>query len=318
MKSPKIIVIGELNIDIVVHGLPRFPKAGELVNGNQVTIGAGGKSRNIAAMAGTLTSKGSVAMIAKTSRDDYGLWKVPVDALQQSNVDTTYVVVDGKAPEMPGIALILVDVHGANEIVGSQGITKKFAPEDVAAAKKLFARSGVDGFLVFTGNCPLPTARRAIQLANEHGLKVLFDPGGADNVAGCKPILKGLYLVKPNEHEAYEITGIRVTNFASAKRAADAMKKLGAQNVLITAGADGAYLFAGAIEQHLSVMDVTKTDTRDETGCGDQTMATLAASLKEGKSLEAACAVAVLSGTLQFYKAGIVPVTKEEIDGYQA
>ena len=52
---------------------------------------------------------------------------------------------------------------------------------------------------------------------------------------------------------------------------------------------------------------------KDETGCGDQTMAALCALLQDGKPIKEAAELAILTGTLQFHRSGIKPVIKEEL-----
>lgn len=311
-----LIVIGEINTDIVVSGLTRFPHAGELVNGQELFIGPGGKARNIAAMAGVLMPRGSVAMVSKTIQDKYGLWREPITALKHSGVDTTYVQIlpdDGK--EFPGIALILVDNNGTNQIIGAPGITRSFDETDIDQANELFATVGRNnGFMAFIGNCPAKTAEHAIQKANQHGVKVVFDPGGADDVTALLPLLKlGIYLFKPNEHEAEAMTGIKVSDTGSAGKAARVFMDLGVENVMITAGANGAYLFSPNAQKHLAIPQIASSATHDETGCGDQTMATLCACLQKGKPLSEAAEIATMAGTLQFHRKGIQPVKPSEL-----
>jgi sugar/nucleoside kinase (ribokinase family) len=67
------VVVGSLNTDIVGSGLRRFPGPGEHVYGQELLIGPGGKSRNIADMMARLGPEGSVAMVGRTVRDPYGL-----------------------------------------------------------------------------------------------------------------------------------------------------------------------------------------------------------------------------------------------------
>jgi ribokinase len=127
-------------------------------------------------------------------------------------------------------------------------------------------------------------------------------------------LIQGVYLVKPNEHEAKMLTGVEVIDYASARVAAHRLQELGAQNVLITHGEHGAYLFMESGESHIPIPQVSAGSDRDATGCGDQAMATLCAYLQMGRSLEKAAEVAVLAGTLQFYKSGIQPITQAEIE----
>jgi len=312
-----LIVIGEMNTDIIVTGLPRFPKAGELINGGKLFIGPGGKSRNIAAMAAALLPTGRVAMVSRTSQDKYGLWKEPVEALKQIGVNTKFVkIIDSQVTvELPGIALILVDQHGNNQIIGAPGITRKFSPEDIDEADELFKEvEKNNGFMVFIGNCPIQTAKHAIIKARKLGIKIVFDPGGADDLKSLITLLgDDIYLFKPNEHEARVMTGVNILDLPSAKKAAKVFMKMGVENVLITVGSNGAYLFTPDSDIHIPVPAVKESAEKDETGCGDQTMAAICALLLQDTSLYEAAKSAILAGTLQFHRRGIVPVTPTDL-----
>jgi ribokinase len=311
------IVIGSLNTDLVAVGVKKFPKPGEHVYGRELRIGAGGKSRNIADMLAHLTPPGSVAMIGRTVKDPYGLWKAPLDALSKVKVNTDYVNVleYEKTQKLPGIALIPVDENGNNQIFVLPGISDDFSTEDIDAATPLFeACSQNNGFLITTLECPLATVKHTIAKANEYGLKVIFDPGGIEDNAELTDILQaGIYLIKPNEHETKVLTGIQITNLATAQEAATKLHSFGIENVLITVGSQGAYLSTKETFIHIVVPAIALGTERDETGCGDQTIAALCATLQNGKPLQEAANLAILAGTLQFYRLGVQPVEKDEL-----
>lgn len=126
-------------------------------------------------------------------------------------------------------------------------------------------------------------------------------------------LLEGAFLVKPNEHEAKILTGVEVMNFESAQRAAHKLMHMGVESVLITAGVNGAYLFTSETEKHIPIPHIVGSGVKDETGCGDQTMATLCAYLQDGAPLARATETAILAGTLQFHKQGIQPITTAEL-----
>ena len=313
----KTIVIGSLNTDIVATGIKQFPKPGEHVYGKELKIGPGGKSRNIADMIAHLADENSVAMIGRTVKDPYGLWELPLDALKASTVNVDSVVIKDydEVQKLPGIALIPVDQQGNNQIFVLPGISDDFAPEDIDAAEPLFAEVGKEqGTLVLTLECPLQTATYAVRKANEHGLRVMFDPGGIEADTNLDELIKsGIYLIKPNEHEARMLSSITVTDFESAKQAAEKLQSMDIENVLITHGVNGAYLFTKTDNKHIPIPRVADSGQKDETGCGDQTMAALCAAIDSGKSIVEAAERAILAGTLQFHKLGIQPVTKTEL-----
>ena len=318
MNDTKLIVIGALNTDIVCAGLDQFPKPNDPIYGGKLVIGPGGKPGNIASMAGRLAPTGAVAMISKTVEDEYGLWRQPVVGLQKAGVNTDFVTIlkSSDTPHFPSVALVAVDKQGNNMCFIVPGISQEFNEEDIDKATPLLetvARN--NGIFALTLECPLPTARHGIAKAKSLGIKVALDPGGV--VAGMDIsdlIREQPYLIKPNEFEAKIITGVTVTDFATAHQAADKLKQLGAQNVLITHGEHGAYLFSDESSLHIPVPDVQADEAKDATGCGDQSMATLCVYLLSGKPLKEAAEAAVLAGTLQFHRIGIQPLTKEELE----
>jgi len=310
-----LIFIGSLNTDIVATGLKRFPRPGEHVFGENLIIGPGGKSRNVADMAAHLTASGTVSMVGRTTKDQYGMWKIPIDALRNSGVNIDYVVIDETSSKMPGVALITVEQTGHNQIVVLPGISDDFCEADIDNAEPLFNEvSANNGIVGLTLEAPISTVRYAAEKAKKHNLKIIFDPGGIPDGTEIGSLLRDMYLVKPNEHEAKTITGITVTNFDSAKQAAERLFELGAKNILITVGVQGAYLFTDSLQKHIPVPSITDDGVHDETGCGDQTMATLSAYLQAGASIEEAADIAIFSGTLQFHKQGIQPVSLSELE----
>jgi ribokinase len=310
-----IVVVGSLNTDIVLSGVAKFPQAGQQVYAESLSISPGGKSRNMAQMTATLTGKDTVAMIGKSVRDPYGLWKQPIDALKNAGVNTDYIkILDfEKTGKFPGIAIIPVDKNGNNNIYVVPGVNDDFSPKDIDDAKEIISQAK---YMVVTFEKPIETSLHAIATANKYGVKVLLDPGGISEAKDPKDVLKNkLFLFKPNEHETEMLTGIKVADFLSAKKAAKKLISEKVENLLITNGKNGAYFFNKDYSSHIKIPQVKQTDTKDETGCGDQTMAAIAASLSKGVDLVSAVEVGILAGTLQFYKKGIVPITKSELIG---
>ena len=284
--------------------------------GGQLQISPGGKSRNIAQMIATLSQENSVAMIGRTSSDPYQLWKAPVDSLQQAGVNVEYIKVIPfqESGKFPGIALIPVDQEGNNQIYVLPGINDDFSPEDIDAAEELFTiASRNKGMLVLSLECPFETVMHALKKANQLQMQIMLDPGGISEERNYDPLFAaGIFFIKPNAHEARMLTGYEVTGFASARRAAKSLLKRGIKNVLITLGKDGAYFFDGIHEEHIPVPAMEDNGIHDETGCGDQTMAAFCAAISEKKTPIEAVKLAIYTGTLQFHKYGIEPITSEE------
>lgn len=318
LDKVQIIVLGALHTDIVVVGVPHLPGSGEDVYGPELRIVPGGKSRNIANMAARLVEPGAVAMLSRTSRDPYGLWKPPVDALEEAGVNTQFITVDEYADTklFPGIALIAVDVKGSRNASISNTIVNSFTADDIDRAEPLFkAAAQHSGILALSMEMPFKTAVRSLELAAQLNLTTILDPGGLSQDADYERLLAAqIYLLKPNEHEARQLTGITVTNFNTAQQAAKLLMNKGVQHVLITHGERGAYLFGPNIEMQLPIPVLGKGKSQtDATGCGDQVMAALCAHLSDGVELTEATRLAVAAGTLQFHRVGVQPLSRADI-----
>ena len=239
-----------------------------------------------------------------------------MDALRDAGVNTNHVTVLPADAGMPGIALIPVDTEGNNQIYVVPGVNETFSPADIDSAFSVFEQAAADnGCLITTLECPYPTVLHATKRASAIGLRVLLDPGGMRTDANYEELLAaGIFFLKPNIHEARMLTGIDVVGLNSAAQAAAALRERGIQYVLITAGRNGGYLFGDNIALHLPVPHVEIGTVRDETGCGDQTMAAFAAWLHSSEDVLQAAKIAILAGTLQYGRLGVQPVRTEELE----
>jgi ribokinase len=268
-------------------------------------------------MAAPLLKPHMVAMLAKTTRDPYGLWKVPVEALEEAGVETAFVkIAEHRAEgEYPGIALIPVDDRGEHQIYSVPGVSATIAPRDIDDAAELFGAAVGARMLALTLDLPLPVAVHAVRKASSSGMTVVLDPGGLNESDDHGELLgEGISLLKPNEHEARILSGVEVVDFGTAREAAHILCDRGVGSVVLTHGQNGAYVFSGDDEAHIPAPPVPDEGTRDATGCGDQVTAVLCAELLRGKGLIQACKTAVLAGTLQYHRPGIKPVTIEEME----
>lgn len=321
MDDILVVVVGGLNTDIVGLGFENLVGSGQIAYGERLLIGPGGKSRNVAQMMAVLLGGRRVAMVGRTSRDPFGLWVHPLRALEEAGVSTEFIKIAPfeESGKFPGVALVAVDRHGNNQIYVVPGANDDFSRQDIQDAEPAFEAAGKNGgLLALSLELPLATAIHAVGLAACHGLRVILDPGGiTETIPHAELLSKGVFAIKPNEHEAQILTGIDVIDGATAGQAAARLRAHGIKNVLITLGKDGAYLATEDGGCHIPAPSIEAGSSRDATGCGDQVMAALCAALAGGEDFGTAARAAVVAGTLQFYKAGIVPVTAGELDRFK-
>lgn len=148
------------------------------------------------------------------------------------------------------------------------------APIGEDGMRKLYARLSVLGCgdtLVLSGSVPSDVGTNVYSeiFASLEGRGVRFcaDAAGA-LLRGA--LSRSLFVIKPNVAELEETLGRSVNGEAEICRAARELQRMGSEYVLVTAGADGAYLFApGDRAYHASVPSGEVIAT---IGAGDSTL----------------------------------------------
>ena len=121
---PRITVVGSINFDLVAR-VRRFPRPGETVAGSASRGGPGGKGANQAVGAARLGAE--VSMVGKLGGDIFT--EQLRDALEAEGVDIDGVRFDGGEC---GLALILVDDEGENQIVVTPGANGRLKADDLS------------------------------------------------------------------------------------------------------------------------------------------------------------------------------------------
>jgi ribokinase len=286
MSRRKIIVIGSCNTDMVIK-TSRFPTVGETVVGGTFFMNPGGKGANQAIAARRLG--GDVAFICKTGNDIFG--RQSEEHFLAEGIDTSYLISDPLKPS--GVALITIDENADNCIVVAPGANAALSPDDLLNAKSLIENA----FSVLIQlEIPIETAYYAIELARENNVQVILNPAPATQL--CKDILQKVSIITPNQTEAEMISGIKVNDIESARKAAKIIHELGVATVVITLGSLGALLLHEDCFYEIKSKEVVAVDT---TAAGDVFNGALAVALSESKNIEKAvefaCAAAALSVT---------------------
>lgn len=298
MPAP-ILVIGSSNTDMVVK-TSKLPAPGETVMGGTFLMNPGGKGANQAvaaarlatAFTGSLPAKKAITFVAKVGNDVFG--QQAVDGFRREGIDTRHMLTDADYPS--GVALINVDAQGENCITVAPGANAHLQPADVDAALQT---ASPDTIVLLQLEIPLPTVEYVVRRAAERGLRVMLNPAPARALpAGLFP---NLFLITPNETEAEILTGIRVTDWATAERAAQQLHRMGVSNVIITLGSKGAYLHTETGATVISPPPVTPVDT---TAAGDCFNGALAVALSEGQPLPEAVAFACRAASISVTRLG--------------
>jgi ribokinase len=253
-----LTVVGSVNLDLVAR-CERLPRAGETVTGASFERIPGGKGANQAVAAARLGA--DVAIVGCIGDDDFA--RDAVESLEEAEVATDGLrVADGPT----GVALILVDAAGENQIVVAPGANAQLRPEHVP---------DVSGPVLCQLEIPIETVAAAAERAEG-----FFCLNAAPARAVPASVLERADLVVANPYER---------------------ESLGSEPRLLalTLGAEGAVLLEAGEE--VARAEPPAVRAVDGTAAGDAFTACLVVSLLEGldrgDALRRACAAGALAAS---------------------
>ena len=287
--SPTIVVLGGINMDLIAVAT-RLPSPGETVLGSEFYTAPGGKGANQAVAAARMGA--SARMIGRVGKDMFGPGLL--DDLRSSGVDVSGVSEDVGAAS--GIAIILLDASRQNHIVAVYGANMRCDDTQVDAVAS--ALEGANA-LMLQMEIPAATSLKAARIAREMGVRVVWDPSP---VVGFPPEAYSLIdVLTPNQTEAAALTGVDVTDAASAEQAACALIERGVGAVIVKMGEDGAFYLSGGDSGYVPSFSVEATDT---IAAGDAFGAAMTCVLAEGKPMGEAVRYGVAAGALAVTRPG--------------
>jgi ribokinase len=284
--SGTVIVAGSINVDLIVR-VPRLPAAGETVLGDRFVQQNGGKGANQAVAASRAGAQ--VIMLGAVGDDDLG--RHALDGLAAEGVDIS--ACRRLAGEHTGLALIMVDDEGENQIAVASGANARMG-EAIIRGEAALIEPPSSAVCLLGFEVPNDVALAAARWASGLGLRIVLNPAPArpipDELLATGPILT------PNSTEAQSLTGIEEPEEAAASLSARTHAP-----VIVSRGAEGALLWTEGRATHLAAMKVDPVDT---TGAGDALNGILAAELARGEPLEQALRWAMVGAALKTTKPG--------------
>ena len=296
-----VLVVGSVTVDLTTFSARR-PARGETVLGDDFSLVLGGKGANQAVAAGRAGA--AVTMVACVGSDVFR--DIAVSALVEAGVDTAFVrTVEGPT----GIAHIRVDASGENDIVMVPLANGRLDEELVDEA--IAARAASCSVLLTQLETPLLLMRHTLAVARDAGLTTILDPAPAQPVDdGIWPLVD---VVTPNETEAEILTGIAVTDDATAGEAGRWFVERGVRHAIVTRAASGVTVVSAASVAHHPAIAVRSVDT---TAAGDAFAGHLGAALAAGATLDDAVRRSVAAGAIAVTRRGASPSlpTRSEVD----
>lgn len=285
----KIVVLGSTNTDMVIAGA-RIPVPGETVSGGKFLMNPGGKGANQAVAGARLSARrGVCTFVAKVGDDLFG--RETAARLKREGI-AARLVVDPAEPS--GTALIMVDAKGQNVISVALGANGTLVPADIAPFAADVAQAAV---LLLQLETPVETVLAAAKAARAGGATVILNPAPARKLP--RALYAQLDWITPNETEAEILTGVRVTDVASARRARDWFQARGVGHVLVTLGAKGVY--CGDCDR---IFPSRRVKAVDCVAAGDTFNGAFAVALAEGRECADAIAFAQKAAAISVTRPG--------------
>ncbi|TDV16604.1 ribokinase [Paraburkholderia caballeronis] len=286
-QGGRVVILGIYVTDLTFRAA-RMPLPGETIGGSAFRMGPGGKGSNQAVAAARAGA--DVVFCTRVGNDEFGAIARATWAAE--GITARAGVADGVAT---GAAHIFVDdTTGQNAIIVVAGAAGTLGPSDIDAIEDDIAAAQV---FVTQLEQPVDAARRGLETARRHRVTTVFNP------APALPLDDAIFplcdYITPNETEAAALTGERVDDVASARRAGDALLKKGVGTAIITLGEHGALLHGP--NQSVLVPAFRCGRVVETAGAGDGFTGGFAAALARGMDPQAAvrfgCALAGLSVT---------------------
>ena len=286
LKSPYAVVCGGVNIDIGAHSFA--PLRDKDSNPGKVELSLGGVGRNIAHNMRLLGV--NVCLLTAIGGDSRA--SQVEQSCRELGIDLSHAL---RVPEGRTSTYVFVgDSDGDMAVaVSDMEICEKLTPDYFASHLEL-----LNGATAVVVDANLP--RDSIAYLTEHCTAPVFiDPVSTVKAEKLHGLLGRVHTLKPNRIEAELLSGVKITDEATLRQAAEALLAQGLSRVFISLGGDGVL---AAQRDEMQLVPICKAEMRNATGAGDAMMAALVWSFLAGQSLvesaasgTAAAAIAVES-----------------------
>jgi ribokinase len=313
MKQTAVVVVGSFVQDLSFK-TEQLPRAGETRIGTFVT-GPGGKGFNQAIAChrqGVAT-----AFIGACGQDLFA------DSLKEFiAAEKVTAALDVHPEHSTGTAAILVDHSGQNCIVVALGANLSLTSSFVDAQAGHFKGAKV---VLVQAECNLAATEAALRQGRTHGATTIFNPAPINKEVSLE-LLRSADILTPNETEfqflMQHLFGKKVpTNPLEIppQELCEAAKLLGAKTVVITLGAQGAFVAhapgVATDEEPFYLVPPLSAHAIDTTGAGDAFSGGLAAGLiRHPNSLREAARYATAVASLSTERTGTAPAMPTEAE----
>jgi len=312
LGSPKILVVGDLMLDVYIYGdaLRISPEAPvPVLKVCKTEYGCGGAG----SVSADLAALGAVPFCLGLVGDDPN-GKILKDKLSDSGTNVSVVITVKGHPTTSKQRLIGLAQHRHRQQLirmdqeSTEPISNELCDRIMHAYRNYLSQ--VDAICLQDYNKGLLSSSlcaEMIKLAAGARKKVLVDPSLTSDYSKYL----GATVITPNRKEASVVVGFEIeTTDAAAKAADKLLHDLKLDAVVITLDKQGAFL---STKKHSELVPTRPRSVYDVTGAGDMVLATMAITLAAGCDYKTAVQLANITGGIEVEKFGAATVTIDEI-----
>ena len=293
MKVFDVIVVGELNIDIIMNGINRFPEIGKEILAESLDVTLGSSS---AIFASNLSSLGSrVAFLGKIGKDEFAL--TVLNSLQSKGVDTSNII---QSDTLKTGATLVLNFDQDRAMVTYPGAMEDLRIKDISFENIATARH-----LHFSSIFLQPGIRNDVPVlfkkAKSFGLTTSIDPqwDPAEKWEVDLPeLLPYVDVFLPNMSEFLALTRTKTIE-AGISEIMQFAPKL---TVVVKDGSNGAYGWNGSELIHQPAL--LNDEVVDCIGAGDSFNAGFIHKFTQGASLKQCLEYGTITGAVSTTRAG--------------
>ncbi|MFZ0676418.1 PfkB family carbohydrate kinase, partial [Candidatus Binatus sp.] len=279
---------------------------GETVVGPRLQRYGGGKGANAAVAAARAGA--AVRLVGAVGADDTG--SSTIDELRAHGIDVSGIAV--LPDEATGVALIVVDRWGENQIAVGAGANSAVTPHQVS--KTLSEVLDRAGCVLVSTEIPEESVAAAVEAATSSGVPCILNP--APVVPAVLRLLRYGPLLTPNATELNALVAARDETLSDSHKIqndfpddlpavterARKLTRMSRAPVVVTMGGQGALIVNP--DGHAEHLPAPPAAVRDTTGAGDTFNGVLAARLAAGDSLGVAVRTAIVAASISVAHVG--------------
>ncbi|MGK9287154.1 ribokinase [Sinorhizobium meliloti] len=287
-----IFCLGSINADLTFGDVADMAAGGTIRTG-QFHQRAGGKAANSAYFIHCLGVP--VQLLGRVGDDHFG--KTALNPLRRAGLPLDGVsIAEG---ESTGVAVIAVAKDGNKTMLSASNANHNWPEEAIAAVARRIMLAPDGSMLVADFEVPRSILEAAFDACERRGFDIVVDPTFPEEMR--KPDFSRLRAITPNAQEASALVGTKISDEASARKAARVLNECGVDIACLKLPEGGCIAAKG---DELFTIRAPKVEVVDKTGAGDAFVGALSIALLRGLPFSEAARWGVAASSISVKRSG--------------